>query len=206
MTPRPIEGSAGRPNLVALLRAINVGGHVVRMDELRRVFESLKLRNVETFIASGNVLFEGAVRDAAQLERRIERALAQALSYDVGAFIRSIDELASVAAYRPFGNGEPAGSKLSVVFLKSSPDQALRRNIEALRVATDDFHVNGREVYWLCRGGRMSESPVGARFGKVLGTNGTMRNVTTIRKLVARHAAPRESKRATGRPAQASGR
>src|SRR6516162_2831354 len=91
---------------------------------------------------------------------------------------------------RPFGAGEPAGSKLSVVFLKSAPDPAMRRNIETLRVATDDFHVHGREVYWLCRGGRMSESPVGARFGKVLGTNGTMRNVTTIRKLVARHARP----------------
>ena len=187
MTRRSI-GSTAPPRLVAFLRAINVGGHVVRMDELRRVFESLKLRNVETFIASGNVLFEGGVSDAARLEQRIERALAQALRYDVGAFIRSTEELAGIAAYRPFGAGEPAGSKLSVVFLKSAPDPAMRRNIETLRVATDDFHVHGREVYWLCRGGRMSESPVGARFGKVLGTNGTMRNVTTIRKLVARHA------------------
>ena len=206
MTRRSIAGSAAPPRLVAFLRAINVGGHVVRMDELRRVFESLKLRNVETFIASGNVLFEGGVGDAARLEQRIERALAQALRYDVGAFIRSTAELAGIAAYRPFGAGEPAGSKLSVVFLKSAPDPALRRNIEALRVATDDFHVNGREVYWLCRGGRMSESPVGARFGKVLGTNGTMRNVTTIRKLVARHAAPPAPARERKRPAQARGR
>ena len=190
MTRRSIAGSAAPPRLVAFLRAFNVGGHVVRMDELRRVFESLKLRNVETFIASGNVLFEGGVSDAARLEQRIERALAQALRYDVGAFIRSTEELAGIAAYRPFGAGEPAGSKLSVVFLKSAPDPAMQRNIETLRVATDDFHVHGREVYWLCRGGRMSESPVGARFGKVLGTNGTMRNVTTIRKLVARHARP----------------
>jgi len=190
VTARSIAGSAAPPRLVAFLRAINVGGHVVRMDELRQVFESLKFRNVETFIASGNVLFEGVVSDAARLERRIERALAQALSYEVGAFIRSIEELSAIAAYRPFGDGEPAGSKLSIVFLKSAPDAALRRNIEALRLATDDFHVKGREVYWLCRGGRMSESPVGVRFGKVLGTNGTMRNVTTIRKLVARHAEP----------------
>jgi uncharacterized protein (DUF1697 family) len=175
------------------------------MDELRRVFESLKLRNVETFIASGNVLFEGSVRDAARLEGRIERALTQALTYDVGAFIRSIDEVTGIAAYRPFGDGEPAGSKLSVVFLKSPPDPALRRNIDALRVASDDFYVNGREVYWLCRGGRMSESPVGVRFGKVLGTNGTMRNVTTIRKLVARHAAPPSSRRTTRRRAHARG-
>lgn len=185
---RPVPAA---PRLVALLRAINVGGRVVRMDELRRIFESMKLPNVETFIASGNVIFDATERDAAGLERRIERALEQALGYEVGAFIRSSDALAAIAAYRPFGGGEAAGSKLSVVFLKSAPDPALRRNIEGLRVETDDFHMHDREVYWLCRGGRMSESPVGVRFGKLLGPNGTMRNITTIRKLAAKYALPR---------------
>ena len=66
---------------VAFLRAINVGGHVVKMDRLRRIFESMRFRNVETFIASGNVIFEAA-GNADVLERRIEKGLA------VGAGLR----------------------------------------------------------------------------------------------------------------------
>ena len=50
--------SAGAARLVAFLRAINVGGHNVKMDRLRELFEALGLSNVETFIASGNVIFD----------------------------------------------------------------------------------------------------------------------------------------------------
>jgi len=52
---------------VAFLRAINVGGHNVKMDALRALFESMKLASVETFIASGNVIFETNRRDPAAL-------------------------------------------------------------------------------------------------------------------------------------------
>ena len=55
---------------MALLRAINVGGHTVRMDRLRAIFESLRFRDVETVIASGNIVFETAARDPATLERK----------------------------------------------------------------------------------------------------------------------------------------
>ena len=43
---------------IAFLKAINVGGHNVKMDQLRKIFESMQFKNVETFIASGNVIFE----------------------------------------------------------------------------------------------------------------------------------------------------
>ena len=46
------------PRYITFLRAINVGGHTVKMDRLREIFESLGFANVETFIASGNVVFE----------------------------------------------------------------------------------------------------------------------------------------------------
>jgi len=48
------------PRYVALLRGINLGGHTVKMDRLKKLFEELGLKNVETFIASGNVIFESA--------------------------------------------------------------------------------------------------------------------------------------------------
>ena len=67
----------------AFLRAINVGGRVVKMDRLRQIFESLGFSGVETFIASGNVVFETSSNNVKTLERKIENALREALGYEV---------------------------------------------------------------------------------------------------------------------------
>jgi uncharacterized protein (DUF1697 family) len=172
---------------VAFLRAINVGGRVVKMDRLRAMFESMKLRNVQTFIASGNVIFDAPTGDVAALERRIERGLEKACGYEVGVFIRSTDQLAAIAARQPFGDDESLmGQVVSVVFLKTRPDAAFQRTIGALSGADDEFHLHDREVYWRCRGGRTNDSVAGVPLGRALGTGGTMRNSTTVRKLAAK--------------------
>ena len=67
------------PKFVAFLRAINVGGHLVKMDQLRSLLEELGFVNVETFIASGNVIFESRAGATAPLERKIERVLRDGL-------------------------------------------------------------------------------------------------------------------------------
>ncbi len=70
----------------AFLRAINVGGHVVKVDRLRQIFESLGVSSVETFIASGNVIFESTSKSVRILEKRIESGLREALGYEVVTF------------------------------------------------------------------------------------------------------------------------
>src|SRR5258707_9368831 len=84
---------------VAFLGAINVGGHTVKMADLRRSFEAMGLTSVETFIASGNVGFEAATSDNAALERRIEAGLQADLGYRVDTFVRSSAEVAAIAAH-----------------------------------------------------------------------------------------------------------
>ena len=71
------------PRLIAFLRAINVGGHNVTMAELRGLFESLSLKEVETFIASGNVIFSSPSGDIRALQRKIEKQLLRSLGYEV---------------------------------------------------------------------------------------------------------------------------
>ncbi len=106
------------PRYIAFLRAINVGGHTVKMDALRQHFESLGFTGVETFIASGNVVFETESTDAQALERQIEGALHAALGYEVATFIRTTAELAAVAQYEPFATSALATAMaLSVAFL-----------------------------------------------------------------------------------------
>ena len=117
------------PRHVAFLRAINVGGHTVTMERLRGLFGELGLREVETFIASGNVIFSSTAK-AASLEAKLERHLHRALGYEVATFIRSDAEVERVAAYRAFKEtpGDFAGAMV-VGFLRQPLDAATTRAV-----------------------------------------------------------------------------
>jgi uncharacterized protein (DUF1697 family) len=187
--------SATIQRYMALLRAINVGRHTIKMDDLRKLFESLGFSNVETFVASGNVIFESPPGDAQTLEKKIESHLHKSLGYEVATFIRSPSELTKIANYQPFPDTELAaeGSSLYIAFLPAPPSDQAQQKLMGFRSAVDDFHVHGREVYWLCRT-RMSESAFsGALLEKTLGMPATMRNSTTVKKLAEKYdtASPR---------------
>jgi uncharacterized protein (DUF1697 family) len=177
--------------LIAFLRAINVGGHNVKMDRLRELFEALGLSNVETFIASGNVIFDSPAKNTRALEEEIEGHLRKALGYEVATFIRSASELADIASYQPFSTSEldEEGNSLYIAFLPAPPDDEAQQRLLAFRTEIDDFHVHEREVYWLCRK-KMSESAFsGALLEKTIGMPATMRNATTVKRLAAKYPA-----------------
>lgn len=168
---------------VALLRAINVGGHVVKMDQLRTLFEQLGFDDVKTVIASGNVLFSSSARNIAALEESIERHLERALGYGVTTFIRTPDEMRAVVEFDPFPGLVQDGHTLSVAFLKRHPGEQVADRLHAMRTDYDDLLVRGRELYWLARG-RTSDSKIWRTpMEKVLGGPATSRNVTTVRRL-----------------------
>lgn len=169
---------------IAFLRAINVGGHTVKMEKLRQLFEALGLANVETFINSGNVIFETRAAKTGGLEKKIEAHLLQSLGYEVVTFVRSAAELAAIAAYRPFGEAET----LYIAFTQAPPGSAAQQKLKAAQTALDQFQVHEREVYWLCRT-RFSDSPFSGsgQFEKMLGQAATVRNSNTVRKLAAKY-------------------
>ena len=172
---------------VAFLRAINVGGHVVKMERLRRLFEEMGLENVSTFIASGNVLFTAGERDEKKLEKRIEAALAAELGYGVGTFLRTPEELSEVSRHPPFSEAEVAEARmLYVCFLPSAPDAAARAAVAALDTPVDTLRVHERELYWLVAD-RISATHVkDSALGKALGMPMTMRNINTVRRIIAK--------------------
>ena len=182
--------SAGR-RYVAFLRAINVGGHVITMDRLRALFESAKLGNVETMIASGNVLFDApASQPADALEQRIEQHLKKALGYDVDTFLRTPDEIAAIVAHEPFVP-DPSAHAVYVAFLKGLPTNDARQKLLGFSNPVDELSVNGREVYWKARKNVSESTFSGAQLEKTLGMPATMRNITTVRKLGAKCASVR---------------
>ena len=173
------------PRHCALLRAINVGGHTVRMAELRRLFEELGFDNVETFIASGNVIFDSRVTNAVKLAQQIERHLRSVLGYEVATFLRTLPELELVIRHRPFPAAELAadGASLYVMFLASPLGRTRRPQVEALATPQDAFQVRGREIYWLARNKLTGTLVDGAELAKAIGSPMTMRNMTTVRRI-----------------------
>jgi len=178
------------PRYAALLRAINVGGHTVQMARLRALFSEAGFKNVETLVASGNVIFETSSRNAGSLERRIEGHLEAALGYSVATFLRTPDELSAITAERPYAPealSQP-GARLFIAFLGSAPTPAARTKVLGLRAPTDDLLIKGREIYWLCTVTVNDAAVSGAVLEKTLGMPVTVRNVTTVRKLAERFA------------------
>ena len=173
----------------AFLRAINVGGRTVRMEVLRELFTALGASNVETFIASGNVIFETRSRGGRALEARIEAHLRSSLGYDVATFLRTLEELQAIAQHPAFDPDDVAAGTVMVTFVGSPVSGPADAAVAAARTANDDFHVNGREIYWLRRN---RDSPfTGNRLEKAIGMPGTMRNMNTVHRLIAKYGRSR---------------
>lgn len=167
-----------------MLRAINVGGRVVRMERLRGLFGGLGFEDVETYIASGNVLFTCRSRSTRTLELKIEKRLMAALGFEVATFIRTGAEVAAIARRQPFSAPRiRSAGAYCVGFLAEPLDAASRKALMALRTAIDEFDVNGREVYWLCRTRQGESTFSNAIMERALGVRSTFRAMSTVMAL-----------------------
>ena len=146
------------------------------------------LKNVETFIASGNVIFTNSTIRLPVLHRRIEERLRTSLGYEVKTFIRSEAEVAAIASYQPFPKPEVQRAKtLAVGFLAAPLEASAKRILMALRTEIDSFHVHGREVYWLYKKGQSESTFSNAVFEKAANCRATFRGMNTVTRLVAKY-------------------
>jgi uncharacterized protein (DUF1697 family) len=107
----------------------------------------------------------------------------------VATFIRSVEELAAITAYRPFPLDElDAARAFNVAFRSSAMDEAAKQLLMNLRTDIDNFHVHGREVYWLCLNKQSESTFSNAVLEKVTGGRSTLRGVNTILKLCEKYA------------------
>ena len=154
------------------------------MERLRGLFGELKFSNVETFIASGNVIFDSKVAPSRALEARIEKHLEGALGYPVAVFLRTPAELQVICEQQPFDPVLHAEAvSYNVGFLHAPPGEEATKALLALQNADDFLRIIGRELYWLGRK-KQSESIVSNRlFEKALGAPATLRGQSTLFKL-----------------------
>jgi uncharacterized protein (DUF1697 family) len=177
------------PRYIAFLRAINVGGHTVKMNYLSELFAGLGFANIETFIASGNVLFDAPSKNAKALEKKIETHLADALGYEVATFIRTTDEVTAVSTYVPFAPEPPTvKATLYVAFLKEALSAELQAKVMAFTTPVDAFHLNNRELYWLCRVSSQESKFSAAALERAIKLPVTFRNMNTPQRIAAKFA------------------
>jgi uncharacterized protein (DUF1697 family) len=170
----------------ALLRGINVGGNnLIRMPALKACFEAERLRDVATYIQSGNVLFTAERSSQQALTARIEKALSRTFAYESRVVVRSFEQMQTVVQRAPKEFGEqPGAHRYDVIFLKHplTVDEALHSVTAKPGV---DRVFAGEEVLYFSRLiARATESQLSRIVGKPAYQNMTIRNWNTTRKLL----------------------
>ncbi len=171
---------------IAFLRAINVGGHgLIKMEDLRKIFESLKLKNVKTFIQSGNVIFETAGKEKDLLTKKIEKKLKELLGYEVRVMLRTEKELNAIVKNNPFKDEVlDENTRVYIAFLYKKPGKEIKNIVTSLNNNNETFHLQNMEVYCLVH----KDEKKGSYFSillleKKLGIPLTTRNQTTVNKI-----------------------
>jgi uncharacterized protein (DUF1697 family) len=175
---------------VALLRGINVGGNnKIKMAELRTAMEAIGLARVQTYIQSGNILFESD-EDEAALRQRIEQEIERAFGLSIKVITRTAEDLNNIIANCPFTDEQIAEAQASsekeclyVSMLLEEPQPDRIEKLKEVKAQDEDYRIVGRNVYLLF-GQSIRNSKLAVQADK-LGVPATVRNWKTINKLVA---------------------
>ncbi len=168
---------------VAFLRAINVGGRVVKMDALKTMLTLPGIKNISTYIQSGNVVFDStAEKDV--LEQKIEKKLLATLGYEVKTIIKTLPDMEFIIKNNPFKKyDEDMG--LHVSFLSGVPEADAVKELLLLQNDNEQFRVSGTEAYLLVKTGAYGKTKFSNTFlEKKLKIKATTRNWATVNKML----------------------
>jgi uncharacterized protein (DUF1697 family) len=172
---------------IAMLRGVNVGGHhKIGMEALRKLFEALGLRDAQTYIQSGNVVFTTEERRMVPLAGRIGAAIECAFGFRPEVVLRTANQLRKVVAGNPFA-ARPGlhPGKLVVMFLAGDPSAEARRKVLEIRSVPEEVRANGRHLYIYFPNGAGRAKLSMALVEKTLKTPATGRNWNTVERLLA---------------------
>jgi uncharacterized protein (DUF1697 family) len=167
---------------IALLRGINVGGHnVIKMAELKSLFESMGFGSVKTYIQSVNILFESDEK-VDLLRQRIEQEVFKGFGFSVTVILRTAKELEQIIKNCPF-NAETLsqGESLHISFLTQAPSQEAINHVLTYNSESEECKFIGKEIYLFLRQS-IRNSKLSSQLQK-LDVPGTLRNWKTINKL-----------------------
>lgn len=171
---------------ISILRGINVGGNrKILMKDLKVLFEKMGLSKVETYIQSGNVVFESDQKlSTADLEVKIEQAITETFGFDVPVIVRTADEWAKSIVDNPFWKEKDADiDRLHHTCLKEVPSPELLEKIKLFQFLPDRYEIIAKDVFIFCAAGYGTSKLTNPFFESKLKVPATTRNWKTVMKL-----------------------
>ncbi len=170
---------------IALFRGINVGGkNVLPMKELSAVLEGLGLKNVQTYIQSGNVVFKTSTSGKRKITGEIRAAIEKSHGFAPHVLLLSIPELRNAIVSNPFPEGESEPKSLHLSFLESSPANPDLALLTSLKTTKERFKLDGTVFYLLAPEG-IGRSKLAAKTEKALGVTMTARNWRSVNAILS---------------------
>ena len=171
---------------ISILRGINVSGHnLIKMNALQEMYMKLGFEKVQTYIQSGNVVFQCHEPSAKRIEDMISAGILNTFGFEVPVLVLGNEELLNISANNNFITERNEDiTKLHVTFLSGVPDKTLSGTIGKQEFMPDEFNISGRSVYVFCPNGYGNTKLSNNFFEKKLKVRATTRNWKTILELV----------------------
>ncbi|WP_159470575.1 DUF1697 domain-containing protein [Dyadobacter sp. 3J3] len=173
---------------IAILRGINVSGHnMIKMADLKTMFETLPFENIRTYIQSGNIVFNAKPGNDQDLEKQIHDTIQKTFSFSVPVIVLEEKELRKVRQHNPFLTGRNEDvTKLHVTFLEAIPENILVEKLkETAQFLPDEWILEGKAIYLFCPNGYGKTKLNNNFFENKLKVTATTRNWKTVNELVS---------------------
>lgn len=168
---------------IALFRGINVGGrNSIKMADLRSLLEDLGLKDVRSYIQSGNVVFRSEETAARILSEKIRNAIGENYELTPDVMIIRDAEFEKVLAENPFPEAESDASKLHIGFLEAEPEEPNLDGLQELKKDTEQYELKSQAFYLYAPDG-IGRSKLYAKAEKLIGVSMTSRNWRTVKKI-----------------------
>lgn len=172
------------PAYIAMLKGVNVSGNPLKMDWLRQTCEELGLKQVQTYLQSGNLVFSSSL-PLAKIQTLLKARIDAVTVRPVPVVMRTARELGDIVTRNPFVRQKAvAADKLHVTFLSDLPAKCDPQRLDRLAGTRDQYHLSGREIYLHCPINYGETKLSNAALEKALGVNATTRTWNTVTALL----------------------
>ena len=171
---------------ISILRGINLGGHnSIKMDALKELFAGIGAVNIQTYIQSGNVVYQCSDKNSAELSVLISDEIRRQFGFDVPTITMTFDELSHIIGSNPFvGDETKEPSFLHVTFLADKPLSENTAKIDTANYLPDELHLSEKTVYLCCSNGYGKTKLSNSFFERKLKVSATTRNWKTTNELL----------------------